>query len=391
MTNVRGNVSGLVTGGVSGVSANRIPVSNLYLPLTDAGAGVCNTTLTRGYGTVTFTANSTRYARLSTGLYALVSANQPRAHYSRTGVYLGYWAETARSDVLGTTAAIRRAMTDPGWVASDITVGSAVGVDGGATSAASLTASAGDGTILFTTVLTAAVRTYGAWVRRKTGSGVIQMTKDGGASWTTITVDANYPELPQSVTTANAANPVVGFKIVESGDAIEVDFNTLEVASFSNRTPIPINVAKAADLLTLVPATGNLSGLNGTMYAEVTAPASTGGQADIIATTAGGGVPIFLSSTTLLLYDGSSRNLGSVTPSATPQKICVAWGGVTCGAYINGTAGAAPTTFDGNLDAAANLTFGIESTGSNALFGGLKEIKGWMAKLPANVQQSLTA
>ena len=183
----------------------------------------------------------------------------------------GYLAEGARADVLGATAAIRRTMADAGWtVGATMTVGSATGTDGVASAAASLTGGAvtATNTILFTTVLGSAARTYSAWIRRKTGTGTIEMTDNGGTNWTDITSSLTTTYKLFQVTRTQA-NPVVGFRITTNLDAIEVDFNTIEAATFANPTPIPVNVSKAADVLTY-PSAGNANAAQGTMYAEVT-------------------------------------------------------------------------------------------------------------------------
>lgn len=189
---------------------------------------------------------------------------------------IGYRAEGARADVLGTTAAIRRTMTDVGWVnGGTVTVATATGVDGVAAAAAKLTFGAvqATNTMLFTTVLGAAVRTYSAWITRSVGTGTIEMTKDGGTTWTDITSQlSTTPKLVQ-VVTASAANPIVGFRGATNADAIIVDFNTLEAATFANPTPIPLNVSKAADIDQYVSA-GNISSTATSLTMELT-PAAT--------------------------------------------------------------------------------------------------------------------
>lgn len=374
-----------------------MPAPSFFLPLNDAGSGIVNITPTIALGsaTPTYTANSTRYARLSSGLFTLVSANQPRAQYSRAGIYLGYLAEGARSNALGTTTAIVRTMTDVGWIGTNITVGTATGLDGGANAAASLTATAGNATILFTTVLGAAVRTYGPWIRRTNGSGNIQVTVDG-LSWTTVTVDANYPELPQSLTSASAANQIVGIRVVTNGDSVAVDFGgTLEQAAFSNPTPIPVNVSKAADLLTYV-TSGNLSSTVGTCYAEFTSAAVSPAAISLISTYNGGTEGIALTVTgagsILSLYDGTAfRSLSSAIsrPIVTSLKGCSSWSGVTCSGALSGTA-ITGVTFDGDMGFDTVFAVGSDRVAGGAMFGAAKNIKIWPVAIPAATLKSMT-
>ncbi len=196
----------------------------------------------------------------------ITSANSSTLTTDASGPF-GSFVDPAQTDVLGTTAAIRRTMTDVGWVSGGggITVGTATGADGAPNAAASLTAAGANGTILFTTVLGAAVRTYGALVRRKAGTGTVNITADNGATWTAMTLTTTYK--PFYFTTASVANPIVGFRIVTAADAIEVDFNTLIAGS--NKFPYftPVNVNQAATVEQYVSA-GNLPTNNFTIYGE---------------------------------------------------------------------------------------------------------------------------
>jgi len=100
---------------------------------------------------------------------------------------LGYLAEGARtnrclqSQTLGTT-----------WVASNITVANdQVVAPDGTTTAESLTASAGNGTLIQDLgVVASAAKTGSIYLKRKTGTGNIDITMDGGATWTTQTINA---------------------------------------------------------------------------------------------------------------------------------------------------------------------------------------------------------
>ena len=235
------------------------------------------------------------------------------AQWDASGPF-GYPAEGARADVLGATAAIRRTMADVGWVVgATTTVGSATGADGVASAAASLTFGAVEATntILFTTVLGSAQRTYSAQVRRKTGTGAVYMTDNGGTNWTEITSLLNTSTYALVQVTRTQANPVVGFKGATNTDAIEVDFNTIEAASFANPTPIPVNVSKAADVLTH-PASGNASQMPLTVYAEY-APTNTQSN--------GGDVVV-------MIHDGTGNNRMLVYMLAASTRALVTTGGV---------------------------------------------------------------
>ena len=276
----------------------------------------------------------------------------------------GYLEQGAKTELLGATAAIRRTMTDVGWVnGGTVTVGSATGADGVATAAASLTfgAVAATNTILFTTVLGAAVRTYIAWVRRKTGTGTVQMTVDGGVGWTTISPVAGV-YLPFQLTTANAANPIVGFKGLTNADAIEVDFNGLRAGTFYGCTPIPINVTTAADVLSY-PLVGNASFTQGTLYAEV----ASGGWSDNIGDVVyigDGGLSSDITGSTLAyphlnMWDGTNEvEVGPFLVDGTVQKVGGTWGGATMVTAISGAA--VSGSFNGALGTGTAIYIGTE-------------------------------
>lgn len=367
--------------------------ADFALPLADAGDGAVDTTPMLGTGSATFTRNTTAYALLSNGLYGLVDANVARGQYSPAGVYLGYLAEGARADELGTTAAIRRTMANVGWVATNITVGAATGADGVASAGASLTASAANGTIKFTTVLAAAVRTYSAWVRRKTGTGTVNITGDNGVTWTAITLTTTYTQF--SFVTASAANPIVGFRIVTDTDAIEVDFNTLEAAAFANPTPIPVNVSKATDLLTY-PTSGNIIGTTGSCYAEaaisVAAVATNVVIIGIYPGSGNGGMPLRIITDTVGFYDGTVNRTGvSFTGSNVIQKIATSWGGTSGSTFVGGSSQAA-SGFDGDMGIDPNMVISGQTDGSgvNSVMGTIKNVRIWQRSLPDATLQAMT-
>ena len=77
-----------------------------------------------------------------------------------------------------------RDLTNAAWSATNITaVKDATGIDGKANSASTLTADANNGTIFYPLTLTSLERTAQYWVRRKTGSGTVEITDDGGSTY----------------------------------------------------------------------------------------------------------------------------------------------------------------------------------------------------------------
>ena len=304
----------------------------------------------------------------------------------------GYLAEGARADVLGVTAAIRRTMTDVGWVVgATMTVGSATGVDGVASAGASLTGGAvtATNTILFTTVMGSAARTYGAWVRRKTGTGVIEMTDNGGTNWTAITSSLNTSTYVLVQVTRTQANPIVGFRITTNTDAIEVDFNTIEAASFANPTPIPVNVSKAADVLTYASA-GNVNGTQGSVYGEMFVPAS-GLFGSIVDLDSAGNRPVGFNGGVgaFAIFDGTTVVSGGPTlVNGALNKGAAYWGGTSMGVVLGGVAGTAGA-FDGNMNVGASFLVGAR-TGS-PLDGTIRNVRIYSAAMSSSALMGMTS
>jgi hypothetical protein len=129
-----------------------------------------------------------------------------------------------RSEGTRTNAVLwNRDLTNAAWTPSNITAAlDQTGIDGIVNSASSLTATAGNGTILQAITLTNHAAFQTAYVKWITGSGVVNMTMDGGTTWTAVTVTAAWTRV--SIPGQTLVNPNVGFRIVTSGDAIAVDF-----------------------------------------------------------------------------------------------------------------------------------------------------------------------
>jgi hypothetical protein len=104
-----------------------------------------------------------------------------------------------------------------------------IGADGTANTANRLTATASDGTALQTITSASATRVSGFLIKRITGTGVIQITQDGGATWNTVTITNQW--LRYSIAAATVTNPQIGFRIRSSGDEIAVDFAQLQSSS----------------------------------------------------------------------------------------------------------------------------------------------------------------
>ena len=148
-----------------------------------------------------------------------------------------------------------RDLTNAVWTKSGITAAKdQTGPDGVASSATSLTATGANGTVLQSITLASDALFSSVYVKRITGSGVINMTMDNGATWTVISVTSSWTRA--SIPAQTLANPTVGFRIVTSGDAIAIDFVQTEAAAFAS-SPIEtttVSVTRASDVVSPIGA-----------------------------------------------------------------------------------------------------------------------------------------
>ena len=134
------------------------------------------------------------------------------------------------------------------WTKSNLTAArTATGIDGVANSASTLTATAGNATALQAITSGSSSRLTSMFVKRRTGSGAVEMTQDNGSTWTPITVTADWARV--EIAAVTSTNPTVGVRIVTSGDAVDVDIFQHETGSVAT-SPIETfsaTVTRAAD------------------------------------------------------------------------------------------------------------------------------------------------
>jgi hypothetical protein len=198
---------------------------------------------------ITFTRASAAYAKRSDGIWQSFGSGVARITDK------GLLIEGSRIN----RALYSRDLTNPAWTATNVTVArNQVGIDGTANSACSLTATAGNGTVLQAVTNASTGRYFSIWVKRIIGTGTVEVTLDNGSTWTAVTVTAGWTRVGAAQT---LANPTVGVRIVTSGDAIAVDFAQLEDGAFPS-SPIFVEgtaVTRAADI-------ARISGVSGLAY-----------------------------------------------------------------------------------------------------------------------------
>jgi hypothetical protein len=235
----------------------------------------------------------------------------------------------------------------------------ATGLDGIANTATTLTATAADAIILQSITLASAARCASAYVKRRTGTGTISFTQDGGSTWTDITSQINSSTWSRVQITATLANPSVGFKISTSGDAIDTDCTQNEAGSAATSSIITTTatVTRNADSLTYQTAS-NWSDTVGTAFIEAQPVAWVAGGAIGSATN---GLLLSAANSGATASDGTNTTNG---PTGTPsglKKLAMNWGSSAITVASGGLVGTA-----GNYDGAMGLTnigVGVNSSG----------------------------
>jgi hypothetical protein len=247
--------------------------------------------LLKGLGSATFTRTTTAtvwgYDASDNWVLLTIPSGEPRfggARYLGSGVWsdtlstgaaipdstlLGYLSEGSRFNITHWN----RDLTNAEWVKTSCTAAKdQTGIDGAANSASSLTATAGNATCLQSLTRSSAQRILGCWIKRLTGSGVVNMTYDNGSTWTPVTVTGSWTRV--SIPAVTSSNPVFGFQIVTSGDAVAIDYvQHEEAAAFlsSDIATTTATVTRNADVLNYQ-SVGNIDKEKGSMYVEQAQP-----------------------------------------------------------------------------------------------------------------------
>ena len=380
--------------------ANVIPVfgsQRAYADLNFAGGSfgldgriVNDITLLPGWS---FTRASTAWGFGSNGYLQSFSSGTPRFVYDPvTLASLGILVEEARTNV----CLWNRDLTNAAWVPVNVTpIKDQTGIDGVANSASSLTATAGNGTILQAITLASSERQQSTYIKRITGSGVIEMTTDNGTTWTAVTVTASWTRVTIPVQTI--ANPTVGFRLVTSGDAVAIDCVQNEAGAGASSAIVTTSAAvtRAADVplltgLVLTQAFSIVSAAKKSNDVSATgnvAVCSDGTNSDRLGLYVAGTVTMraFGAAGTGTAAEGGSLVAGS------PFKQAVSFDGVTTFS-TTGNGGAVGTATKAiNSPALVQLNVGQNAIGSEVLNGTISRIRIYNRALNDAQLQALTA
>lgn len=183
---------------------------------------------------ITFTRTTTGTYIGSDGLIKTAAINEPRFEYDPTTLQpRGLLIETAATNILLHSSDL----TQTAWVPVGATVAmTATGPDGAANSATTVTATAGNATVLQAVTATSTSRISSVYIKRRTGTGTVEITQNNGVTWTAVTVTAGWTRV--SAPAATVLNPTVGLRIVTSGDAVDVAFFQCETGFASVATSV---------------------------------------------------------------------------------------------------------------------------------------------------------
>ncbi len=295
---------------------------------------------------------SATFTRTSSGTYidkddGILKTAAPNIIREETA---GYLIEPARQNIALFTQAFQVGAT---WVPTNITVGTNTQVAPDSTTTMdTLTATAANATILQTITSSANNRVFSIYIKRKTGTGNIDLTVDNGATWTTVAVTTTTTRW--TITQAAVTNPVIGIRIVTDTDAIYVWQADMEegLAPTSSIFTTTIALARTVDDLQLPIADGsNFTQAEGTLLCNFTYSLD---KEDMISNVAivsvrANLISILFASLANFLYTYDDSDYSYIAVSLTAHveiKCFVRWGSLLV-VGADGTQGTNPITYSG--------------------------------------------
>jgi len=182
-------------------------------------------------------------------------AGVPRLDYNpTTGQALGLLIEESRVNLLNFSSSFAASGgLQNNWLDTSITRTAAAFVAPDSTQVGiQFTASAANATVISTAAVGSSLaRTFSVWLKRISGTGVINYTLDNGATWIAQTITSTVTRYTFAATTANQQ---VGFQIVTSGDSIGIWGAQLEAGAFatSYMPSVATTMTRADDAASMV-------------------------------------------------------------------------------------------------------------------------------------------
>jgi hypothetical protein len=254
----------------------RFKTGKLYTPVATTSGGL----VLGASGDFNVTRATTATRVNASGLVEVVAAGIPRLDYSTSGGCPALLVENAATNL----ALHSRDLTNAVWSGTNVTTEkNAVGADGVASGATTITATAASGTVLQALSHASQSRVFSAYIRRVTGTGAIQLTTNGGTNWDTVTITSAYTQVFCAAQTI--ASGTVGIRLAASGDVIAVDFTQGEAGPVAT-SPIATTsgtVTRNSDDVNLSgPVSGCIGQTEGTIYLEIEIRATVSPAAMIV-------------------------------------------------------------------------------------------------------------
>jgi len=286
-----------------------------------------------------------------------------------------------------------RDLTNATWVKTTMTTAlTETGIDGLVNGATRLTASAGNATCLQTFTMTSATRTFTAYVKRISGSGTIQITRDNGTGWTDITSLISTGVYTRVyIEGTSVTNPTCGFRIVTNGDVIAVDYCQDE-ATDNASNPIlttTTSVTAGQDIL-YYPTPSNVSFTAGTCATNLALDKINGTMdSQSHAVTLGNNGRIFYINSGNVLgrvnaYDGTNNPnaTGYSRAGGTLRKAALNWSGSTMNIITEGNTATSSSSFVGVFGNYPAIVVGASTiAGSSSWRGNIRDLYFWPTAL----------
>lgn len=219
----------------------------------------------------TFSRSAAKWRMGPTGLMESVPADKVARAWDILGNLLGWSLEEQRTGRLWPS----RDLTSARWVVDGITpLKNATGSDSVANSASTITATKDNSVIYQDYTASGAARAMGVRIKRKTGTGGVYISQDGGSTWTDITNSLSITEWYRASVVQTVSNPRCLIKIATNGDALYVDFFNLEDGSLltSDIETVTGAVTRPADVWTIPTSAFGFNPSEGTVYVAATHP-----------------------------------------------------------------------------------------------------------------------
>jgi hypothetical protein len=129
-------------------------------------------------------------------------------------------------------------LTNAAWVKSSMnTALTATGPQGFANTATTLTATGANATALQSITNASTAKVTSVFLKRRTGTGNVDVTQDGGTTWATQAITSSWARY--AIAEATVLNPVVGIRLVTSGNEVDVALWQCEITTNSKAATSP--------------------------------------------------------------------------------------------------------------------------------------------------------